>query len=121
MGRRLASPSALSDGAMPFSWEGFTVIRGEFPTKRSPVGGNRRIPICLYCGTRHKLQKRTKAKREQIKGITVEYDEDWYYCEEAKLPFKTRQMEERNLQRRDEAYERFSHPATGNQKDSAEE
>lgn len=121
MGRRLASPPAPSDGSVPFSWEGFTVIRGELLTKHSPVSGNRRIPICLYCGTRHKLQKRTRTKREQINGITVEYDEDWYYCEEAKLPFKTRQMEERNLQRRDEAYERFAHSAAGNQNNSVEE
>lgn len=106
---------------MSFSWEGFTVIRNEILTKRGPVSGNSRIPICLYCGTRHKLQKRTKTKQEQINGITVEYDEDRYYCEGTKLPFMTRQMATKNLKRRDEAYGRLSHHDAGEQNDSTEE
>lgn len=121
MGRRLASQPAPTDGAVPFPWDGFTVVKDVLLTRRGPVSGDRRIPICLYCGTRHKLQKRTKSKRDQINGVTVEYEEIWYYCEEAKLPFMTCQMSKRNLQRRDEAYERFSHYAAGKQNDSTEE
>ena len=106
---------------MPFSFEGYTVIRNELITKRTPVGGNRRIPICLYCRTRHKLKKAIRHRSELVNGTAVEYEEEWYYCEVTKLPFMTRQMSERNSQRRDEAYERSLRDAAGKQNDRTEE
>ena len=103
MNRRNSAPAVLGDGE-PFSLEGYIVVRKAILPKRSPVGGNRRIPICFYCGNRHKLQKIKKHKSELFNGVCVEYEEDWYYCGETELPFMTRQMDEKNRQRRNEAY-----------------
>ena len=106
---------------MPFSFEGYTVIRNELITKRAPVGGNRRIPICLYCGIRHKLKKAARRRSELVNGTAVEYEEEWYYCEVTKLPFMTHQMSTRNHQRRAEAYEQSLRHVAGKQNDRTEE
>ena len=89
---------------VPFSFDGYTIANWLI-TKRTPVPGNKRIPICLYCGTRHGLQKISRHKAVLYNGIKVEYEEDWYYCEHTKGYFMTRQMDKRNDQRRQEAYE----------------
>ena len=65
---------------MPFSLEGFIAIRNELLTRHSPVSGNRGNPICLYCGSRHVLQRITRSRSERVNGIAVEYEEDWYYA-----------------------------------------
>ena len=96
------------DRDKPFSFEGYTIVRGELITKRAPVPGNKRIPICLYCGTRHGLQKKSRHKAVLYNGIKVEYEEDLYYCDHTKWYFMTRQMDERNDRRRQEAYERLT-------------
>lgn len=63
---------------------------------------------CPCCNESHDLELRENTAVVKIKGAAVKYQERTYYCKNADIYFASGKMEDENLKRAQDAYQKIT-------------